>query len=98
MRAKLLAEAREELHQAIDFLERQSAGTGELFALEVKDSLANINDFPFAGLEYYHGTRRWLLKRFPYSIVYSIEKNNIVVYAFVHFKRDPNYWLNRLKQ
>jgi plasmid stabilization system protein ParE len=40
-------------------------------------------------------TRRVLVERFPYQVVYRLEGNEIVVVAIVHLKRRPGYWQHR---
>jgi plasmid stabilization system protein ParE len=36
------------------------------------------------------------LKKFPYSVLYSVENNEIVVLAIAHQSRKPGYWRDRL--
>lgn len=33
---------------------------------------------------------------FPYSLVYTVYRDEILVLAYAHEKRRPGYWLNRL--
>ena len=40
--------------------------------------------------------RRYLLKRFPYSLYYRYEQDRISIYAVMHFSRRPRYWRRRL--
>ncbi len=40
-------------------------------------------------------TRRLLLPRFPYQIVYRIRPGEIVVVAIAHSRRRPGYWKSR---
>jgi len=40
--------------------------------------------------------RRCLIKRFPYSILYGINVDMIVIIAIAHLHRKPNYWQGRL--
>jgi hypothetical protein len=42
--------------------------------------------------------RRFLLKRFPYSIYYRWEPQQalVAIYAVMHFGQRPGYWRNRL--
>jgi len=43
-----------------------------------------------------HGTRRFLLQRFPFAIVYRELPAAIQVLAIVHARRKPGYWKQRL--
>jgi hypothetical protein len=45
---------------------------------------------------YLHGTRRVMLKRFPYFIVFFDWQDVIFVVAVAHAKRRPRYWKRRV--
>jgi toxin ParE1/3/4 len=42
--------------------------------------------------------RRYLLRRFPYSLYYrwELEHDRISIYAVMHFSRRPGYWRDRI--
>ncbi len=42
--------------------------------------------------------RRYLLRRFPYSLYYrwEPEQDRVSIYAVMHFSRRPGYWRDRL--
>ena len=42
-------------------------------------------------------TRRFLLWRFPFSIIYSEQESVITIWAVAHGSRRPEYWARRLK-
>ncbi|MCH7935415.1 MAG: type II toxin-antitoxin system RelE/ParE family toxin, partial [Gemmatimonadetes bacterium] len=42
------------------------------------------------------GTRRVLLHRFPYIVVYKELEDEILVVAFAHHKQRPGYWRDRI--
>ena len=76
--------------------EEQNAGLGEDFIEEVENSYQAIIDFPKAWAPFPYGFRRYLLSRFPYSIIYKIEEDTIYVVAIMHNSRKPGFWLERL--
>ena len=43
------------------------------------------------------GTRRYLLKNFPYYLIYREINNDIEVLAVMHERRRPGYWRHRLE-
>lgn len=43
-----------------------------------------------------NNTRRFLLWRFPFSIIYSEHESAIMIWAVAHGSRRPEYWENRL--
>ncbi|MCL5267962.1 MAG: YgiT-type zinc finger protein [Bacteroidetes bacterium] len=45
----------------------------------------------------YRQTRKCLLKRFPYKIIYVIEENEAIVLAVLHGKRSPRVMKERMK-
>jgi hypothetical protein len=42
-------------------------------------------------------TRRYLLKRFPFAVIYLTSEKKIQIVAVAHCKRKPGYWKERLK-
>lgn len=40
-------------------------------------------------------TRRALVRRFPFQILYDIENEEIIIYAVYHSARDPEVWKRR---
>jgi mRNA-degrading endonuclease RelE of RelBE toxin-antitoxin system len=43
--------------------------------------------------------RRYRMHRFPYGVVYRVERNEsqIVLVAVAHLKQKPNAWRNRVR-
>src|SRR5262249_9904954 len=42
------------------------------------------------------GTRRFLLWRFPFTVIYSHENSTVTIWAVAHGSRRPEYGANRL--
>ena len=63
-------EAGLELWQAVSFYENKVSGLGLDFETETRRILANIQEAPKRYAEVKHGTRRCLMRRFPYAIYY----------------------------
>jgi hypothetical protein len=40
--------------------------------------------------------RRCLVSVFPYSVLYTIEAEYVLIIAIMHGKRQPGYWRSRL--
>ncbi len=40
--------------------------------------------------------RRYLLRRFPYGIIYHAATERIFVLVVMHLRREPDYWLGRI--
>jgi plasmid stabilization system protein ParE len=54
-----------------------------------------VRQAPEAWPPYDHGTRRFLLRRFPYFLVYRVEPTRVVIVAVAHAHRRPGYWKDR---
>ena len=86
-----------ELYEAVRWYEAQRPGLGnELFGA-VSRALELIGSSPEAGGSSTTGgqTRRMLVERFPYQIVYRIRRGEIEVVAVAHLKRRPGDWRKR---
>ncbi len=88
-------EAEKEFNAAIDYYESVEPGLGYDFALEVYSAIERSVDFPRAWAVLEDDVRRSLVRRFPYGIVYSEEKNGIFVLAVMNLHRKPGYWKRR---
>lgn len=89
------SEALEELTAEAVYYESKSRGLGARFASEVEASTRIATEFPEMGAPFKHGTRRVFPKKFPFSVVYRIQANEIVVLAVASDARKPGYWRNR---
>jgi hypothetical protein len=68
---------------------------GKRFTHEIEAALALACSFPEIGPAYKYGTRRVYPKRFPFSVVYRLLGEEIVVVAIAPFYRKPGYWRAR---
>jgi len=41
-------------------------------------------------------TRKATLKKFPYNLIYSVEKDMIYIIAVAHHHREPEYCIDRV--
>lgn len=98
MRIRYLDAADAEFQQAINYYNDQQAGLGFAFSDEVKDAIARIGNFPLAWTPLSKRTRRCQVHRFPYSIIYELRPDTIVIVAIQHHRRRPFNWRKRLQQ
>lgn len=87
--------AEAELNDAVDYYERCQEGLGLEFAKEVEATIRSICAFPHAWTPLSVNTRRCLMKRFPYGIVFQNKGDEIIVVAVMHLTRKPGYWSER---
>lgn len=65
--------AAKELREAVDYYEFQHPGLGERLQDEIEQGIALILKHPQAWLVERDEIRKYLLNKFPYKILYSIE-------------------------
>ena len=94
-RARFIAAARHEFLSEIDHYNQAQPGLGLRFIAAVEAAVARALRFPLAGSPSVAGTRRILLKGFPFSLFYRSEGDGIVIFAVAHHARQPRYWLGR---
>jgi Plasmid stabilisation system protein. len=92
-----LKEARQELRHAVKFYRSVRQELGDDFLAKVEKGVELIRDHPRAWQEGSHGTKRYLLNRFPYGIVYKQFGNTILIVAITHLHRLPDYWHDRIE-
>lgn len=65
------------------------------FQREVDRAVDLISERPEAGAPYLSKTRRILLRRFPFFVVYRVRNDNVQIVAVAHARRRPGYWRAR---
>jgi plasmid stabilization system protein ParE len=88
-------EAREELLETIQYYEFQSPGLGAAFLLAVQEGLDQLLTFPESAPILHGRVRRKLIRRFPYSLLYSLRQQHLRILAVMNQKRKPLYWRGR---
>jgi hypothetical protein len=96
MNIQFLKPAQEELDEAISYYNYQRQGLGNEFLVEVLKTIDLIQQHPLAWRQVSTRLRRCLMKRFPYSVIYSCQGDKLLLVAIAHLHRKPNYWLGRV--
>jgi plasmid stabilization system protein ParE len=65
------------------------------FRRELDRAVGLIAARPEAGPPYVGNTRRFLLRRFPFFLVYRVFNERVQVIAVAHGRRRPQYWIQR---
>ena len=86
-----------EAEEAARWYAERSPVAASRFVSEIEAAAQAIAEAPNACPPYRHGTRRFLLRRFPYSLVYRVEPTRLIVVAVAHAHRRPGYWAQRLR-
>ena len=97
MRVRFLKVAHSEFDEAVAYYEAEKPGLGSRFRREVLRSLHRITDYPTAFELLGRRSRRCLVAKFPYGIIYQYkpEINEVLIIAVAHLHRKSDYWLSR---
>jgi len=102
MNARYLPGAEAELDSEIARYERIRSGLGIEFRDEVERIAALIADNVWIGQSVNAGTntplRAFVLERFPYRLVYSVDKTGILIVALAHQHQRSWYWRHRVEE
>lgn len=93
MKLVIVPAALAELHDAAAFY---AAGAtvelGRAFVSEFERTVNIILANPQLGAIFRGTRRRYLLRRFPYGVIYQIAGEELRVIAVAHHRRRPGYW------
>lgn len=73
----------------------KQAGLGIRFYQAIETTLARIAQHPNSFPTVKGGARRVLVEKFPYSIIYRVKAEVVVVVAVIHHRRNPIVWERR---
>jgi plasmid stabilization system protein ParE len=93
---RFLYPAEEEMNEASAYYEAASDGLGVDFLADVQFRIDALCEHPYLGQAIGQGLRRKLLHRFPFSLIYSVEADAILIVAVAHYGRRPGYWKTRV--
>jgi len=96
MKIRFLKIAQFELDDTVEYYNVESPGLGYRFLREVFAAIDRIKEFPEAWQPFHMGTRRCLVRRFPYGVIYKHIDELILIVAIANLHRKPDYWINRL--
>lgn len=95
-RVEFTPEALREIDDAFEWYFARSIQAAEAFVAEATRALTLVASSPAIWPDFESGTHRYVLRKFPYSVIYRELKDGIEVIALAHHKRRPSYWRGRL--
>ena len=96
MRYWLHPEAETDLRDAAKFYRaRADNNLSQSLLAEFERSVDVLLQHPSLGALWRNEKRRLMMKRFPYSLIYTVVGEQIRILAFAHNSRHPDYWRNR---
>ena len=95
MKVRFLAEADVEFRESVRYYEDKAPGLGLAFIAEVHRVVTVVASQPSIGSPVDDELRKFVLRRFPYNVIYTDEGDEVVITAVAHHKRRPFYWGRR---
>jgi plasmid stabilization system protein ParE len=102
MNGRFLAEAEDELYEAVAWYNSERDGLGQSFLRAVQKRFDAVcrqperfERVPLRRRKLH--VRRASVPRFPYSIIFEVAQDEVVIAAIAHAKRRPRYWQSRLQ-
>ena len=85
-------DARVEALEAHEWYSQRSQRAADAFQDEFQDARRAIQHSPELWAYYLFGTRRYVMKRFPFAIVYRVAEERIEIVAVAHGRRKPGLY------
>lgn len=98
MKVRFLAEADAEFRETARYYEDKAPGLGIAFIAEVHRVAAIVASQSSIGSPVDDELRKFVLRRFPYNVIYAVEGDEVVITAVAHHKRRPFYWGRRSRK
>jgi toxin ParE2 len=95
MNIRFLSLADQEVDDAVRWYEEQREGLSRTFLDELDRAVRLVKAYPLTATQIEPEIRRFLFAHFPYSLIYGIDQETIVVIAVAHQHREPRYWADR---
>jgi hypothetical protein len=83
------------MESARQWYEARSGAAAEAFLYELNDAIQQILEAPDRWPRDWGTARRFVLRRFPFNLVYRQTASSIRFIALAHHKRRPGYWRSR---
>jgi plasmid stabilization system protein ParE len=96
MKIRFLTLAQREVDDAVIWYEQQAEGLSRDFLDQLDRAVRLVKHHPKIATQIEADIRRFLVARFPYSLIYGIDDDSIVVIAVAHQHRHPRYWADRI--
>jgi plasmid stabilization system protein ParE len=97
MRYEFHPDAELELYEAALRYETEVPELGRRFGDEVERVVHLLLEHPELGASVDEALRHFVLRKFPFSVVYAVTADLIYILAIAHGSREPEYWRPRVQ-
>lgn len=97
MKYEFHPEAELELYEAAQRYEAEVSGLGIRFGDEVERVVDLLLEHPEIGARVDENLRHFVLRKFPFSVVYAVADDLVYIVAVAHGSREPEYWRLRVQ-
>jgi toxin ParE1/3/4 len=104
MNVELSPRARLELAEILEYYAAQQPGLDAQFLAEFEYAARRLGQFPEIGsvagglVPSVRRSRRLVMRRFPYLLIYSLTPARVTIVAIAHQSRWPGSWQNRMEE
>lgn len=91
-KVRLVADARRAFFKEVGYDVQQRTGMGSRFRKAAKAAVTRAGERPTSGKPGIRGTRRLLIKGFPFAVVYLTSESEVMVCGVAQLSRTPDYW------
>lgn len=96
MKFWLHPEAREDLREAAEYYrDNVGAAFSQLLLAEFERSVNLLLEHPRLGSKWRYGKRRFVIRHFPFGLIYNVVDDQLRILAVAHHSRRPGYWRRR---
>lgn len=89
-RIRFFEEAADEVEHDRKWYRDRSDSAEEAFLRELDHAIAVVTDAPFRWPQYLAGTRRYVFQTYPFSLVYFIEDDSVVIVSVASENNVPD--------
>lgn len=89
MKLQYTERARQDIALAFEWYEEQRRGLGFEFLDCLESGIIHVSHFPKTYSVCHPPFRRFLIRRFPFSVYYTIEQESVIVHSVFDNRQDP---------
>lgn len=97
MNIRYLPDAQGELIDSVAYYHERNPVAARRFAEAIRQEERHLVEQPLSVARIMGEFRSWRIPRFPYSMIFRVIGQEVIVIAIAHHSRRPGYWKDRLR-